>query len=126
MDFQVVVLAGGTSDSEKLSPLVSKVVSPLPFFPPSHLTSSMLVPRLNLYLSFLLSTAQDVPKALLPVANRPVLSYALDLLEASDLKDLIVVSSSLFCFSSSCHGCGPNFPSHEQDIIWLMWCGAGG
>ncbi|XP_066386686.1 uncharacterized protein [Miscanthus floridulus] len=57
MDFQVVVLAGGTSDSEKLSPLVSK----------------------------------DVPKALLPVANRPVLSYALDLLEASDLKDLIVV-----------------------------------
>ncbi|ONM07278.1 transferase [Zea mays] len=56
MDFQVVVLAGGTS--EKLSPLVSKV---------------------------------DVPKALLPVANRPVLSYALDLLEASDLKDLIVV-----------------------------------
>ncbi|WVZ80325.1 hypothetical protein U9M48_027811 [Paspalum notatum var. saurae] len=55
MDFQVVVLAGGTS--EKLSPLVSK----------------------------------DVPKALLPVANRPLLSYALDLLEASDLKDLIVV-----------------------------------
>ncbi|BAF19475.1 uncharacterized protein [Oryza sativa Japonica Group] len=55
MDFQVVVLAGGTS--EKLSPLVSK----------------------------------DVPKALLPVANRPVLSYVLDLLEASDLKDIIVV-----------------------------------
>ncbi|KAL6879666.1 hypothetical protein ACP4OV_012325 [Aristida adscensionis] len=55
MDFQVVVLAGGTS--EKLSPLAYK----------------------------------DLPKALLPVANRPVLSYALDLLEASDLKDLIVV-----------------------------------
>ncbi|XP_062228883.1 uncharacterized protein LOC133926797 [Phragmites australis] len=55
MDFQVVVLAGGTS--EKLSPLASR----------------------------------DVPKSLLPVANRPVLSYVLDLLEASDLKDLIVV-----------------------------------
>ncbi|KAK3133019.1 hypothetical protein QOZ80_6AG0530950 [Eleusine coracana subsp. coracana] len=55
MDFQVVVLAGGTSES--LSPLISK----------------------------------DVPKALLPVANRPVLSYVLDLLEASNLKDLIVV-----------------------------------
>ncbi|XP_072961490.1 uncharacterized protein [Typha angustifolia] len=55
MDFQVVVLAGGTS--EKLSPLVSK----------------------------------DVPKALLPVANRPVLSYVLELLEASNLKDLLVV-----------------------------------
>ncbi|KAL6602723.1 hypothetical protein ACP70R_043084 [Stipagrostis hirtigluma subsp. patula] len=55
MDFQVVVLAGGTS--ENLSPLVSK----------------------------------DVPKALLPVANRPVLSYVLDLLEANDLNHLIVV-----------------------------------
>ncbi|KAJ9673041.1 hypothetical protein PVL29_026353 [Vitis rotundifolia] len=55
MDFQVVVLAGGTS--KKLVPLVSK----------------------------------EVPKALLPVANRPVLSYVLELLEHSNLKDLIVV-----------------------------------
>jgi translation initiation factor eIF-2B subunit gamma len=55
MDFQVVVLAGGTS--KNLIPLVSK----------------------------------DIPKALLPVANRPVLSYVLDLLEESNLKDLIVV-----------------------------------
>lgn len=55
MDFQVVVLAGGTSKS--LLPLVSK----------------------------------EVPKALLPVANRPVLSYVLELLEANNLKDLIVV-----------------------------------
>ncbi|KAA8549995.1 hypothetical protein F0562_001679 [Nyssa sinensis] len=55
MDFQVVVLAGGTS--KKLVPLVSK----------------------------------EVPKALLPVANRPVLSYVLELLEQSNLKDLIVV-----------------------------------
>ncbi|CAK9153646.1 unnamed protein product, partial [Ilex paraguariensis] len=55
MDFQVVVLAGGTS--KKLLPLVSK----------------------------------EVPKALLPVANRPVLSYVLELLEQSNLKDLIVV-----------------------------------
>ncbi|KAJ8646337.1 hypothetical protein MRB53_008085 [Persea americana] len=55
MDFQVVVLAGGTS--KNLVPLVSK----------------------------------DVPKALLPVANRPVLSYVLELLESNNLKDLIVV-----------------------------------
>ncbi|KAL8159404.1 hypothetical protein V2J09_000941 [Rumex salicifolius] len=55
MDFQVVVLAGGTY--KKLMPLVSK----------------------------------EVPKALLPVANRPVLSYVLELLEQSNLKDLIVV-----------------------------------
>lgn len=55
MDFQVVVLAGGTS--KELIPLVSK----------------------------------EVPKALLPVANRPVLSYVLELLEQSNLKDLIVV-----------------------------------
>ncbi|XP_048324253.2 uncharacterized protein LOC107410292 isoform X3 [Ziziphus jujuba] len=55
MDFQVVVLAGGTS--KNLVPLVSK----------------------------------EVPKALLPVANRPVLSYVLELLELSNLKDLIVV-----------------------------------
>lgn len=55
MDFQVVVLAGGTS--KKLVPLVSK----------------------------------EVPKSLLPVANRPVLSYVLELLEQSNLKDLIVV-----------------------------------
>ncbi|XP_068662946.1 uncharacterized protein [Aristolochia californica] len=55
MEFQVVVLAGGTS--KNLVPLVSK----------------------------------DVPKALLPVANRPVLSYVLELLESSNLRDLIVV-----------------------------------
>uniref|UniRef100_A0A0D3EE15 Uncharacterized protein n=1 Tax=Brassica oleracea var. oleracea TaxID=109376 RepID=A0A0D3EE15_BRAOL len=35
--------------------------------------------------------SKEVPKALLPVANRPVLSYVLDLLESSNLKDLIVV-----------------------------------
>ncbi|KAK4764651.1 hypothetical protein SAY86_025741 [Trapa natans] len=35
--------------------------------------------------------SKEVPKALLPVANRPVLSYVLDLLEQSNLKDLIVV-----------------------------------
>ncbi|KAF9596260.1 hypothetical protein IFM89_008423 [Coptis chinensis] len=55
MDFQVVVLAGGTS--KHLVPIVSK----------------------------------EVPNPLLPVANRPVLSYVLELLEASNLKDLIVV-----------------------------------
>ncbi|XP_065879018.1 uncharacterized protein [Euphorbia lathyris] len=55
MDFQVVILAGGTS--KKLVPLVSK----------------------------------EVPKALLPVANRPLLSYVLEQLELSNLKDLIVV-----------------------------------
>ncbi|XP_050203383.1 uncharacterized protein LOC126653521 [Mercurialis annua] len=55
MDFQVVVLAGGTS--KKLAPLVSK----------------------------------EAPKALLPVANKPVLSYVLEQLELSNLKDLIVV-----------------------------------
>ncbi|XP_058107375.1 uncharacterized protein LOC131250961 isoform X2 [Magnolia sinica] len=57
MDFQVVVLAGGTS--KNLHPIVSK----------------------------------EVPKALLPVANRPVLSYVLELLESSNLKDLIVVAA---------------------------------
>ncbi|XP_010536148.1 PREDICTED: translation initiation factor eIF-2B subunit gamma [Tarenaya hassleriana] len=35
--------------------------------------------------------SKDVPMALLPVANRPVLSYVLELLESSNLKDLIVV-----------------------------------
>lgn len=35
--------------------------------------------------------SQEIPKPLLPVANRPVLSYVLELLEASNLKDLIVV-----------------------------------
>ncbi|XP_051134330.1 uncharacterized protein LOC127253674 [Andrographis paniculata] len=35
--------------------------------------------------------SKDVPKALLPVANRPVLSYVLELLERSGLKDAIVV-----------------------------------
>lgn len=55
MNFQVVVLAGGTS--KQLFPLVSK----------------------------------EVPKALLLVGNRPLLSYTLELLEASNLKNLIVV-----------------------------------
>ncbi|KAL6223269.1 hypothetical protein ACLB2K_006657 [Fragaria x ananassa] len=54
MNFQVVVLAGGTS--KELVPLVSK----------------------------------ELPKALLPVANRPVISYVLELLELSNLKDIIV------------------------------------
>ncbi|OAY80535.1 Translation initiation factor eIF-2B subunit gamma [Ananas comosus] len=35
--------------------------------------------------------SKEAPKALLPVANRPVLSYVLELLEASNLKDAIVV-----------------------------------
>lgn len=35
--------------------------------------------------------SKAVPKALLPVGNRPVLSYVLELLEASNLKDIIVV-----------------------------------
>ncbi|CAH9070671.1 unnamed protein product [Cuscuta europaea] len=35
--------------------------------------------------------SKDVPKALLPVANQPVLSYVLDLFEQNNLKDLIVV-----------------------------------
>ncbi|KAL5707746.1 hypothetical protein ACHQM5_018609 [Ranunculus cassubicifolius] len=35
--------------------------------------------------------SNEVPKPLLPVANRPVLSYILELLEASNFKDLIVV-----------------------------------
>jgi choline kinase len=41
---------------------------------------------------------QEVPKALLPVANRPVLSYVLEQLELSNLKDLIVVCFSFFFF----------------------------
>ncbi|KAL0370998.1 UNVERIFIED_CONTAM: Translation initiation factor eIF-2B subunit gamma [Sesamum angustifolium] len=35
--------------------------------------------------------SKEVPKALLPVANRPVLSYVLELLEHNDLKNAIVV-----------------------------------
>ncbi|KAI3450088.1 hypothetical protein Pfo_006753 [Paulownia fortunei] len=35
--------------------------------------------------------SKEVPKALLPVANRPVLSYVLELLEENDLKNAIVV-----------------------------------
>ncbi|KAF5197321.1 Translation initiation factor eif-2b subunit gamma [Thalictrum thalictroides] len=34
--------------------------------------------------------SKEVPKPLLPVANRPVLSYVLELLESNNLKDLIV------------------------------------
>ncbi|KAK8950214.1 hypothetical protein KSP40_PGU009764 [Platanthera guangdongensis] len=35
--------------------------------------------------------SKEIPKPLMPVANRPVLSYVLELLEANNLKDLIVV-----------------------------------
>ncbi|RAL38953.1 hypothetical protein DM860_014779 [Cuscuta australis] len=38
--------------------------------------------------------SKEVPKALLPVANKPVLSYILDLFEQNNLKDLIVVVES--------------------------------
>lgn len=44
-------------------------------------TSKKLVPLVS----------KEVPKALLPVANRPVISYILELLELSNLKNLIVV-----------------------------------
>ncbi len=37
--------------------------------------------------------SKDVPKALLPVGNRPLLSYVLELVEASNIKDIIVVVS---------------------------------
>lgn len=88
MDFQVVVLAGGTS--KNLVPLVSKV----------PLSLSELTRSLSSFISSLSSVPfnqttrlipQEIPKALLPVANRPVLSYVLELLELSNLKDLIVV-----------------------------------
>ena len=45
-----------------------------------------------IFVFLFVKTTQEVPKALLPVANRPVLSYVLELLEQSNLKDLIVVS----------------------------------
>ncbi|KAG0576992.1 hypothetical protein M758_5G105800 [Ceratodon purpureus] len=35
--------------------------------------------------------SKDVPKALLPLGNKPVLSYVLELLEASNLKEIILV-----------------------------------
>ncbi|KAL9272831.1 Translation initiation factor eIF2B subunit gamma-like protein [Drosera capensis] len=35
--------------------------------------------------------SKDVPQALLPVANRPLISYVLELLEQSDLREIIVV-----------------------------------
>ncbi|KAL0459071.1 UNVERIFIED_CONTAM: hypothetical protein Slati_0534300 [Sesamum latifolium] len=41
--------------------------------------------------------SKEVPKALLPVANRPVLSYVLELLEQNDLKNAIVLNS-YYCF----------------------------
>ncbi|KAH0462449.1 hypothetical protein IEQ34_010024 [Dendrobium chrysotoxum] len=87
MDFQVVVMAGGYS--KNLAPLVSEahflhllvfVSQSFRFRFPSSLTRT----RLSLAM-------QEMPKPLLPVANRPVLSYVLELLEASNLKDLIVV-----------------------------------
>lgn len=37
--------------------------------------------------------SKDVPKALLPLGNKPVLSYVLELLEASNLKDIILVAA---------------------------------
>lgn len=66
-------------------------VSPLQL-PPYISTSLHLLSLLIRYSSDLvLSRTQEAPKALLPVANRPVLSYVLELLEASNLKDAIVV-----------------------------------
>ncbi|KAF3322570.1 translation initiation factor eIF-2B subunit gamma [Carex littledalei] len=35
--------------------------------------------------------SKELPKALLPVANKPLLSYVLELLEASNLKNIVVV-----------------------------------
>lgn len=84
MDFQVVVLAGGSS--KNLAPLVSNVISP-PSLSSSATPIQLTPPPL-----------QEVPKPLLPVANRPVLSYVLELLEASNLKDLIVVRPPLSLF----------------------------
>jgi hypothetical protein len=42
----------------------------------------------------LVDAVQDMPKALLPVGNKPVLSYTLEMLEANNLTHPHVVSSS--------------------------------
>lgn len=84
MDFQVVVLGGGVS--KKLLPLVSQVHKANA----SNLTNLNVIVMLTRF--FVL---QELPNALLPVANRPVLSYVLEYLDLSNLKDLIVVISLL-------------------------------
>lgn len=81
----MVVLAGG--NSKELVPLVSQV----------RFHGCLLFVYLLISLSYVFLPFQDVPKALLPVANRPVLSFVLEQLELSNLKDLIVVSFG-FCF----------------------------
>jgi len=47
-----------------------------------------------------------------------LLSYALDLLEASDLKDLIVVSART---SISLPLARAVVPQRERGLVWLMW-----
>lgn len=99
----LVVLAGGFSKT--LVPLVSKVhkfslkhtqtyynklICCSPFWVLWIVTMESLKSKFWL---------QEMPKALLPVANRPVLSYVLELLEQNNLKDLIVV---WFLFHSMC------------------------
>ncbi|KAL6009864.1 hypothetical protein ACLOJK_000295 [Asimina triloba] len=87
MDFQVVVLAGGTS--KNLHPIVSK----------------------------------ELPKALLPVANRPVLSYVLELLESSNLKNLIVVSPLCLSFSICIMGTeGGSADSNTAEVSPTNFC----
>ncbi|KAJ3692263.1 hypothetical protein LUZ60_012613 [Juncus effusus] len=70
---------------------------PLPFpqpfsLPPMDFQVVVLAGGATDKLSPLVS--QEVPKAMLPVANKPVLSYVLDLLESSNLKNIIVVVES--------------------------------
>lgn len=88
MDFQVVVLGGGLS--KKLLPLVSQVSN-------SNASNQTNFDAILLFWSAYFCL-QELPNALLPVANRPVLSYVLEYLELSNLKDLIVVFSFLAIF----------------------------
>jgi len=83
MDFQVVVLGGGVS--KKLLPLVSQVHN--------GNASNQTVFDAIMFCESAYFCLQELPNALLPVANRPVISYVLEYLELSNLKDLIVVIS---------------------------------
>ena len=48
-------------------------------------------------------TSRDVPRALLPLANAPLLSYPVDWVAASGLQEALIVAGA--CCSPDCAAC---------------------
>lgn len=82
------------------------------------------VPSLQLKRGTAAAAWQEVPKALIPVGNKPLLSYPLDALQAAGFHDVIVVSTP-FSLSHSL-AATPQLPPPPRRRWWRCTAPSGG